>query len=116
MKDDAIDVSSVEAAKKVTRSKNNNNPVGDPLQKASWSKNNDKPTIEEEELKDDAINVSPVEAVKKVIRSKNNNNWRKCRMELNGHSGIRRTEKAAQQHYVNVSRIMINKFVVGSSC
>jgi hypothetical protein len=28
-----------------------------------------------------------------------------CHVELNGHAGIRRTEKAAQRHYVNVSRV-----------
>ncbi len=39
-----------------------------------------------------------------------------CHVELNCHSGIRRTEKAAQQHYVNVSCIMMYKFVAGYSC
>ncbi len=32
---------------------------------------------------------------------------------VNGHSGIRRTENTAQQHYVNVSHVMIDKFVAG---
>jgi hypothetical protein len=41
---------------------------------------------------------------------------RQCHVELNGHAGIRRTEKAAQRHYVNVSRVMIDKFVAGCSC
>ncbi len=38
-----------------------------------------------------------------------------CHVELNGHSGIRKTEKAAQEHYVNVSRIMVKIFVAGCS-
>ncbi len=41
---------------------------------------------------------------------------RQCHVELNDHSCIRRTEKTAQRYYVNVSRIMIEKIVVGHSC
>ena len=37
-------------------------------------------------------------------------------MEFNGNSGIRRTEKTAQRHYANVSRVMVEKFLAGCSC
>jgi hypothetical protein len=36
-----------------------------------------------------------------------------CHAEFNGHSGIRRTEKTAQRHYVNASCI---SFLAGCSC
>ncbi len=39
-----------------------------------------------------------------------------CHVELDGHSGIQKTEKATQWHYVNVSRLMIDKIVAGCSC
>ncbi len=37
-------------------------------------------------------------------------------VELNGHLGIRRTEKTAQQHYVNVSCVMVEKFLAACFC
>jgi hypothetical protein len=40
----------------------------------------------------------------------------KCHVDQEGHSGIRKTEAAVKRHYVNISRAMVEKFIVCCSC
>jgi hypothetical protein len=40
----------------------------------------------------------------------------KCHVDQEGHSGIRKTEAAVKRHYVNISRAMVEKFIVSCSC
>jgi len=41
---------------------------------------------------------------------------RKCHIDQEGHSGIRKMEAAVKRHYVNISRAMIEKFIASCTC
>jgi hypothetical protein len=41
---------------------------------------------------------------------------RKCHIDDMGHSGIRKTENAVKQHYVNITRAMVERFIACCHC